>query len=105
MNHLDPSVRSGKPFAGRMLPARAALLTVAVTWLWAHEGHAPLPSKGVDTKDLAHGLLTVSSSARQALDVQTAEVRSQPVAESLLAYATLTAPWQQHAFASSRLPG
>jgi RND family efflux transporter MFP subunit len=88
-----------------ILFALLALTTVAVTWLLAHEGHAPLPSRGVDVRELDWGRLTVSREARVALDVQTAEVEARPVAESLLAYATLTAPWQQHAFASSRLSG
>src|SRR5205814_3275110 len=43
--------------------------------------------------------------AREALGVETAPVDSRPVEEHLLAYASLTAPWQQHAFATSRLPG
>ncbi len=84
--------------------AVALLLTVAATWVLAHEGHAPLPTRGAQV-DAATGQIVLSRDAREALDVRTAEVESRPVAESLLAYATLTAPWQNHAFASSRVAG
>jgi membrane fusion protein, heavy metal efflux system len=91
---------------GRFITGAALvlLLTVAVTLVWAHEGHAPLPTKGAQV-DLAHGQVTLSRQAGDALDVRTAEVESQTVEEKLLAYATLESPWQRHAFASSRLPG
>jgi RND family efflux transporter MFP subunit len=84
--------------------ALVLLLTVAVTLVWAHEGHAPLPTRGAQV-DLAHGQLTLSRQAGEALDVRTAEVETHTVEEKLLAYATLESPWQRHAFASSRLPG
>lgn len=84
--------------------AVALLLTAAATWVLAHEGHAPLPTRGAQV-DAAAGRVTLSRDAREALDVQTAEAESRPVPESLLAYAALTAPWQNHAFASSRVAG
>jgi cobalt-zinc-cadmium efflux system membrane fusion protein len=84
--------------------AVAVLLTVAATWVLAHEGHAPLPTRGAQV-DAATGQIILSRDAREALDVQTTEVESRPVTESLLAYATLTSPWQNHAFASSRVGG
>lgn len=80
------------------------LLSAAAAWLWAHEGHAPLPSKGAQV-DVARGLIVLSRESRDALDVQTAEVENGSIPESVLAYATLAAPWQRHGFASSRLPG
>lgn len=80
------------------------LLTAAAAWLWAHEGHAPLPSKGAQV-DVAKGRVVLSREARAALDVQTAEVELRPVDEKMLAYATLAAPWQQHAYVTTRLPG
>lgn len=80
------------------------LLTAAVTWLWAHEGHAPLPTKGAQV-DAEKGRIVLSPEAREALDVQTAEVEPRPVEEKALAYATLVAPWQKHAFVTTRLPG
>ena len=80
------------------------LLTAAVTWLWAHEGHAPLPTRGAQV-DVAKGQVVLSREAIEALDVRTAEVESRPVEERLLAYASLAAPWQRHAFVTARLPG
>lgn len=80
------------------------LLTAAITWVWAHEGHKPLPTKGA-VVDVEKGQVTLTRDARDALDVQTAEVQLRPVEEKVLAYATLVAPWQQHAFVTSRLPG
>jgi cobalt-zinc-cadmium efflux system membrane fusion protein len=79
-------------------------LTVAVTWVLAHEGHAPLPSKGARV-DVAKGQLTLSSAARAALDVTTAEVVARPIIQGFLAYATVVSPWQKHALATSPLPG
>jgi len=80
------------------------LLTAAVTIVLAHEGHAPLPSKGSEV-DLAKRLVRLSAEARAALDVQTAEIGTIPPPDTILAYATLETPWKQRAFAVSRLPG
>lgn len=84
--------------------ASALLLTLAVTVVLAHEGHTPLPSKGAKV-DVANGLITLSSDARAALDVQATEIGTTPPPDTILAYATLVAPWKGHAFAVSRLPG
>jgi RND family efflux transporter MFP subunit len=84
--------------------ALVLLLTAAVAYLLAHEGHAPLPGRGARV-DVEKGQIILSREAREALDVRTEEVTRRPLPETLLAYATLAAPWQGHAFASSRLPG
>ena len=80
------------------------LVTVAVTWLWAHEGHAPLPTKGV-TVDTAKGTIILGAEARKVLDLDAETVKARAVNDKVLAYATLVAPWQKHAFVSTRLPG
>ena len=80
------------------------LLTVAATWLWAHAGHAPLPTRGAQV-DVAKGLITLSREARDVLNVKTAEVEPRAVEEKVLAYATLVTPWQKHAYATTRIPG
>lgn len=96
----DRSVRASWRMVGR-----AGLLSFGiVAWLYAHEGHAPLPTKGAKV-DLAKGQLVLSREARETLDVQTGEVELRPVEGRILAYATLMAPWTQHAFATTRLAG
>ncbi|MBX7106162.1 MAG: efflux RND transporter periplasmic adaptor subunit [Gemmataceae bacterium] len=84
--------------------AIAALLTVGVTVLLAHEGHAPLPTKGIQV-DVARGHLLLTPAARDSLAITTAEVEVKPVEGSLLAYATVELPWTHHGFATARLPG
>jgi len=88
----------------RCVYAATLLLTIGVSWLIAHEGHAPLPSKGA-TVDTAKGFIVLTAESRAALDVKAAEVSTTPEPETFLAYVRLAAPWQKHAFATSRLPG
>lgn len=88
----------------RAAQAAACLLTVGATVLLAHEGHAPLPTKGVQV-DVARGHLLLTPAARDGLAVTTAEVEVRPVEGALLAYATVELPWTHHGFATARLPG
>jgi cobalt-zinc-cadmium efflux system membrane fusion protein len=97
----EPAARPFRRGAGLGL---GALLTVAVGWLLAHEGHVALPSRGAQV-DLAKGHLILTKESRDALDVQSAELVRQPLPEVVLTTATLEAPWGQHAFASARLAG
>ncbi len=80
------------------------LLAAVCAPVLAHEGHQPLPTKGVQI-DLQAGHLTLSRAARDVLDVQTVEVQAGEVAGAVRAYATVVPPWTQHAFVTSRLPG
>jgi cobalt-zinc-cadmium efflux system membrane fusion protein len=91
-------------FVRRAALASACLVTAGVTVLLAHEGHAPLPTKGVQV-DVARGQLLLTPAARDSLAVSTAEVEVTAVEGRLLAYATVELPWTQHGFATSRLPG
>lgn len=84
--------------------ALGLLVTVAVTWLFAHEGHAPLPTKGAQV-DVEKGRIVLAAPARSALDVHVATVEIRPFDEKILGYVTLIAPWQQHAYATSQLSG
>ncbi len=70
----------------------------------AHEGHQPLPTKGVQI-DFEQGHLTLSKQAREILDVQAVEVSTEGIPKTFRAYATVVAPWMQHAFATTRLAG
>ena len=74
------------------------------TLAFAHEGHQPLPTKGVQI-DLKTGHITLSQAARDVLDVKSAEVQTRDVAGAVRAYATVVAPWTRRAFVTSRLPG
>ena len=90
------------------LAAIVLLLSVAAVWLWAHEGHEPLPVRGVAVVKDARGTVTgivLSRAAREALGLQTAEVQERALAGRLLAPAALVSPWNQHGYAAARLPG
>ena len=88
---------------GRRL-ALPALIVFGCVILFAHEGHAPLPTRGAQV-DVEKGYLVLTADARAAIDVDTAEVELRPIEERILAYATIVAPWRNHAFATSRLTG
>ncbi|MBL8794199.1 MAG: efflux RND transporter periplasmic adaptor subunit [Planctomycetia bacterium] len=104
MKHRLASWRLHPRFPLAAWSAGGVLLTAAVTWLWAHEGHAPLPTRGAQV-DVEKGIVVLSREARDALDVQTAFVEMQAIEERVPAYALLTAPWRKDAFATSPLPG
>jgi cobalt-zinc-cadmium efflux system membrane fusion protein len=82
----------------------ASILLCATRAAHAHEGHAPLPTKGVQI-DVEKGLATLSADAREALGVSTAEVVEGAVPERVMAYARVAVPWQRHHFITSTLPG
>ncbi len=88
--------------------ALLAVLTVAAAWLWAHEGHEPLPTRGArvikDRQGRVAGLV-LSREAREGLALATVPAQRRRLDRRRLAPASLAAPWQAHAFASSRLPG
>lgn len=69
-----------------------------------HEGHAPLPTKGVEI-DAERGLVTLSPEAQAALALQLARAEPGKLRQTTLAYARVVTPWQQRHFVSSRLPG
>ena len=69
-----------------------------------HEGHAPLPTKGVEV-DAERGLVTLSPEAQAALALQLARAEPGKLRQTTLAYARVVTPWQQRYFVSSRLPG
>lgn len=81
-----------------------ALATIGATLLVAHEGHAPLPTRGVQA-DPEKGDLLLTADARASIDVGTAVVEMGSIEERVLAYASVVAPWQHHAFVTSKLSG
>lgn len=79
-----------------------ALLMIKATY--AHEGHQPLPTKGVQV-DVAAGRVVLSNQARQAIGVRATEVMAKSVEESIEAYAETTLPWDAYSFVSAQLAG
>lgn len=98
------AVRHARAFVRGRWGALAALLTVGAAVVLAHEGHAPLPTKGAQV-DPEKGYLLLTADARSAVDVDTAVVEPHLVEEKVLAYATVAAPWRNHGFVTAQLPG
>ncbi len=71
---------------------------------YAHEGHAPLPTKGVEV-NVEKGTILLTKESRDALGLQTAEVTTTVDEQRLLAYARLVAPWDQNAVVAAQIPG
>ncbi len=69
-----------------------------------HEGHAPLPTKGVEV-DIKKGLLTLSPDAQKSLGLLTTPADMQILEQESLAYATLVTPWNQQNFVSTQVAG
>jgi multidrug efflux pump subunit AcrA (membrane-fusion protein) len=69
-----------------------------------HEGHKPLPTRGVDV-DLEGGAMVVSPEALGALGVETSPVVKGNTRETFSAYGSLVVPWNQWAMVSTRLEG
>ena len=70
----------------------------------AHEGHKPLPTKGVEVQTKT-GTLILSASARDAIEVQTQEVQQRSLESYLDAMGTLTIPWNNHAMIAPSIEG
>lgn len=97
-------VRRTPAFARSRWLSLLALLTIGVAALLAHEGHAPLPTRGAQV-DAGAGTLLLTADARAGIDVETAAVELGTVEERVLAYASVVAPWRNHAFATAKVPG
>jgi membrane fusion protein, heavy metal efflux system len=89
--------------------AFAAVATGVLCFLFAsgvvgHEGHEPLPTKGVQL-DLEKGTLILSPDAQKGLALKTTPVELKPRQETVLAYARLVLPWESQVFVSSTIGG
>ena len=80
------------------------LLVLLAATAFGHEGHQPLPTRGVQV-DLKTGRISLSRSARELIDVRTVPAERRDSTERLRAYATIVAPWTKYAVVTSRLPG
>lgn len=86
---------------------RLFLAIAIVLWpnpMVAHEGHKPLPTKGVEVQAQT-GTLVLSASARDAIEVKTEEIQPRTLDSYLSAYGTLTVPWNNHALVGSSIEG
>jgi len=68
----------------------------------AHEGHEPLPTKGVSVQGDA---IYLSLEARRALQLTVQEVDLGDLNRTLTATASIVVPWQQHAYVTTRVGG
>lgn len=84
--------------------ALVGTMTIFVGVILAHEGHAPLPSKGLEI-DRAKGRVTLTAAARAALDLTTTDLGPPPPPSTISAYATIVPAWTKQMAVSSRLPG
>jgi cobalt-zinc-cadmium efflux system membrane fusion protein len=86
-------------------PTYMLILVVAAQGrVLAHEGHAPLPTRGASVDPVA-GIIRLSREAAATLDVETVETAQREISESWFAYARLTSPWMGRAMVSSVLSG
>ena len=81
-----------------------ALLALGSLSVFAHEGHRPLPTRGMEV-NAETGSMILTKAARETLDVQTVEVAPQAIHRSIFAYGTIVVPWKQHAVIASSLSG
>lgn len=88
----------------RILQLLVIWLTVGSEITFAHEGHQPLPTKGVQV-DIEQGHITLSAQARAAIGLEAVEVIVGDVDSYLVTYAETVAPWQAKAFGSAQIPG
>jgi cobalt-zinc-cadmium efflux system membrane fusion protein len=68
----------------------------------AHEGHAPLPTKGATVRG---DRLMLSASASKAIGVQVAKVELAEVRQTIRAVGSVELPWSQQAYVSTLIPG
>ena len=80
------------------------MLALATSAASGHEGHQPLPTKGVQV-DTQNGQLTLSAQARNAIGLQAEELLVGTVASTLTVYAEAVTPWQAKAFGSAQISG
>ena len=87
----------------RTLILSGVCLTIVAVCL-AHEGHQPLPTRGVQV-DIAKGTITLSDSSRRLMDVQTVTVDQGQLVQKLPAFASVVVPWDRRAVVTTRVAG
>jgi len=74
------------------------------SWVYGHEGHQPLPTKGVQI-DFERGHITLSKQARDAIGVQTVELTERTVSNTIRGNVEMLVPWTARAFATAQISG
>ena len=86
----------------RSIPFLVVLLSVSP--IFAHEGHRPLPTRGMEV-NVETGSMVLTKSARETLDVKTVEAEAKELPRTLNAYGSIVMPWDRHAVIASPLTG
>jgi len=73
-------------------------------WAFAHEGHKPLPTKGIEL-DLQSGSIVLTEDAYRQLDVAAIELKPLVQPQTAFAYATVIPDWQGQVFVGSPIAG
>jgi RND family efflux transporter MFP subunit len=84
------------------LLSSGALLSALSLFVWAHEGHKALPTKGARVDG---DTVFLSFEAHKAVGLATSEVDLKDLENTITVTATVVAPWKQHAYASTRVGG
>lgn len=81
-----------------------AVVLLSSTLVHSHEGHRPLPIRGMEV-NAETGRMVLTAASRELLDVQTAEAISKTLHRSVRTYGSIVVPWNQHAVIASPLAG
>jgi membrane fusion protein, heavy metal efflux system len=81
-----------------------ATLSLVVSQIHAHEGHRPLPTRGM-VVNVEAGSMILTNAARETLDVKTAEAEARALPQTINAYGSIVMPWDRHAVIASPLTG
>jgi RND family efflux transporter MFP subunit len=90
--------------SGRLWAAFLLGAGIGYSHVLAHEGHKPLPTRGIEV-DHDAGTLVVTRSVLTMLDLKTEELASRPIIETITTNGTVVAPWTHYAVISSPLTG
>lgn len=101
-SRIPRPMSSARPLAAGLLAA--VCLVGSAPGARAHEGHEPLPTKGV-LIDAERGTLALSPTAHRALMIETADVTDHAIDTRIMAYARLVPARNRHAFAATGIGG
>jgi multidrug resistance efflux pump len=80
------------------------LILLMGVFVFAHEGHKPLPTKGIEL-DLHSGSIVLTEDAYRQLDVAAIELKPLAEPQTAFAYATIIPDWQGQVFVGSPIAG